>query len=138
LLPEVDFLGNVLQTFGDAQLHLDLLGFSILPTETGGAFVFSWLGDQPACDALVKSLDRISADQLPSALTRFTFEFFENVALSPSWWEGLTSDARDSLNRRFVSGAIPFQERQSGCLLPDGIEAVQWKVTRKSYKNSTV
>ncbi len=131
LQPEYDFQGNILQDLSNVEVILDHITYSIIATPTAGAVVFSWLGDNPSAQNLIRSLDRISDDQLPHAILRFTFEYFENVFTNPIWWESLDEKERTKLMKRQLSGLTPDAERLPKCLCDDGLRLVLWKIIKR-------
>jgi hypothetical protein len=100
----------------------------LIATDTGGAAVFSWVGESPSAERLIKSLHSQSEDHIPHSIIRYIFEFFENSYFSPSWWEGLNEKTRRALQVRFNIGVNPFEKRKPTCLLDDGVRAVSWQV----------
>jgi len=110
---------------------LDYVSFNLLPTDSGGVAIFSWLGKQPACNRLCDSLARLADEALPHALARFSFEFFENTCMSPTWWLGLPAKAKAAVTRRHLSGLKSL--RRPDCLKDDGLAVVDWKVVSRKY-----
>lgn len=130
MYPEFDFQGRVLQSIEDAAVTgapLEWLTFTLIPTDNGGAAVFSWLGESRAAENLVKSLHSLPDDQVPHALTRFTFQHFENIFASPSWWESLDDKTKNTLLQRQAGGLAPLFSPNG--LTDDGLRAVSWMVT---------
>ena len=128
---ESDFEGNYLQKLVSPRTLLQLITYSVIATDTGGAIVFGWLGDSPVNTRFIKSLDSLSDSQLPHAILRFTFEYFENVFMSPGWWDGLGDSAKNSLLRRVLSEAHPEMPRTDSCLIDDGIRVVKWSIASR-------
>jgi hypothetical protein len=132
LYPECDFAGQLVQDLADLDKKLDLLTYSLIATDTGGAFVFAWSKDSnESCVKLVKSFDALTDDLVPHAIVRFLFEFCENRYSSPEWWDGLGEVNRNKLEERFLLAASPEHPRSSLCLLDDSVRAASWKVTSK-------
>jgi len=135
ILLEMDFRGNVLQDsqdFKDLNKRLLQCSFSLIGTDTGGAAIFSWLGANPLGIRFIESLDSYSDDDITHAILRFTFEFFENVAISPKWWESLTQDGKDIIRQRTKAGLDLYGQRSPKCLMDDGARLIEWKVTARS------
>lgn len=126
--PEYDFDGNQIQDWYDREAELDWFTYSLIATDTGGAAVFSWMGDQPACLRFIKSLDSLRDDQISHALVRFTFEYFENSYFSPDWYEGLDAKSQRKLLVRQLTEATPSYPRSPDCLKDDGLRIVSWVV----------
>jgi hypothetical protein len=132
---QMDFLGNEIQgpdAFCDFTRLLEYTTFSIIATDKGGAAVFCWAGESPIGIQFLKSIHALPDSALPNALLRFTFEFFENVAISPSWWDGLPETVRVAIQNRVTNAANILVERKSNCLLDDSVNAVNWKVADRN------
>jgi hypothetical protein len=124
--PEYDFEGNLLQDLSDTSSLLDHITFSLIATDTGGAAVFGWYGENKSSDWLIKSLHSLPDEQIPHAIARYVFESYENVYASPDWWEGLDAPTQEKLVARALS---TFETvRAPSCLIDDGVRAVGWKV----------
>jgi hypothetical protein len=131
IFPEYDFSGHALQNLLDVKQILEMVTFSLIATDTGGAVVFAWLGDQPSVENLCKSLEPILDRDLPDAVARFTFEFFENVVMAPDWWESLSREVQERLTLRFMTQTGAEFPRSPTCLSPDGVHSVAWSVTSR-------
>lgn len=118
-LPVYDFAG---QWIPQHPLTASLIA---LPPNRG-ALVFTWHrrhGERG--HAFVDSLLRIPAADMPHAITRLAFSYFENRFWSPAWWETLPSATRSALEQRFVSG---MRRDDASSLIDDGLRAVGWTV----------
>lgn len=125
--PECDFYGKTIQDLSKTGSFLDCITFSLLPTDNGGAAIFSWLNDNKACNQLIESLHHYSDNDIPHAVCRFAFEFFENLFVSPDWWEQLKDDQKTVLLQRQASGQLEV-DRNSDCLVDDGYRLVNWNL----------
>jgi hypothetical protein len=120
--------GNRIQDLEKVEIA-DLIMCSLVPTERGGAMVFSWVEERHGgCSALMKSLDSLPTDRIPDAIVRFVFESGENVFFSRTWWEALHEKGKEKIQERANSG---MPERDPACLVDDGVELVRWKINRK-------
>jgi SEC-C motif-containing protein len=128
LLPEYDFQAALLQDLGQVGAAEGMF-YSSTSTAEGGAFVFAWLVGQESPLRLVQSLRQLDVDDVPDALTRFVFEFTENVCIAPAWWDLRTPEEQEALVRRNRSGATPTVARTSDCLLDDGLRVASWSMT---------
>jgi hypothetical protein len=131
LQPEYDFQGNLLQDLTDGDAILDAIGFSLIATDTGGAAVFSWLGVSEPAKRLVASLDALPDDAIPDAIRRFAFTFFENLYVSPDWWENLGDLIKRGLIIRTRLGLSGEGKIPKTCLRNDGLHIVEWDVTAR-------
>jgi hypothetical protein len=130
--PEFDFEGNSLEALASTD-RLDQLTYSAIPFDDGSVFAFVW--DWKAgksCIRLMQSLDRFSNDDLANALIRMTFEHFENTFADPRWWESLTPQERDALERR-IGKAASQENREPGCLKEDGLRVARWKIVASQW-----
>ena len=108
--------------------QLDVIAFSMVPHADRGIALLSWTGTQPASERLANSLLALPEEEIPDALLRFTFEYFENTFVAPEWWEALDAKDRDALAARLNDGADIFNVRAANCLLDDGRRIATWKV----------
>lgn len=134
--PDYDFEGSLLQDMGSLGVdRWDVISFSLIATETGGAGVFAWRENSDLyCRALIDSLLRIPRDRQADALLRYVFEKLENTYIAPDWWEQLSPAIRFSLEQRMSHGASPQYPIERGCLLDDGIRAADWQVVNTTAK----
>lgn len=131
IFPECDFHGNSLQNIYDLEITNDLISFSSIITNEGGAVVFSWLEDNDSkgyCQKFVESLLKIEPDSVSTSLIRFFFEFCENVFMGPNWWEDLSHKEKDYLINRFASDPNLEFPRSMKCLEDDGYFFDDWEV----------
>jgi hypothetical protein len=127
-LPQYDFEGRTLQDLGRFNRRCEQVTFGLIATDTGGAGVFTWIGENQSAIGLVRSLNSQPDEDIPHSIIRYIFEFFENSYFSPSWWESLDQATRDALQARFNRAANLFEKREANCLVDDGVQAVDWKV----------
>ena len=129
--PLFDFDGARLQNLMVLGGVPDHLTFSLIATDTGGVAVFSWLGDNPASEKLVKSLHRKGDAELVRALVRYVFEFFENAYLKPSWWDALDHRVKLGIRNRVTIAMDMHETRRNDCLRDDGLVTVHWTVAKR-------
>ena len=76
--------------------------------------------------------DKLSDNQIPHAICRFTFEYFENVFIAPGWWESLDSIAQNVIiDRQITGGWSTGDERETSALKDDGLRLVNWRVVSR-------
>jgi len=113
---------------------MEQISYALIATERGGAFVFVWHdSSKKVCRELAASLDTLPDTDLPHAIVRFVFEFCENRYFNPAWWDGADQKTKDALMRRFQIAASPYELRAATCLLDDGVRAVSWKMTGRTW-----
>ncbi len=131
--PQYDFTGRLLQDLSNYDITLCPISFSLIPTEKGGAFVFSWIQkDNSICEPLAASLDDLPDDQITHAIVRYVFEFCENHYLHPDWWEALSSNDKKRVTDRVQCAASPAQ-RLASCLTDDDLRLVSWTVSSRAW-----
>lgn len=87
--PDFDFDGKELQDFGNFEVRLDLLTVTSFFDGSSGKIIFTWIQDENGSNsALIESLLN-KTDRLSIYLFQFILSHFENIYLSPSWWEEL-------------------------------------------------
>lgn len=134
IYPEVDFAGRPLQDLSDHSNRLELVTFSLIATERGGALVFAWhTSGDAVCRPLAASLDRLTDDELPHAIVRFVLEFCENHYFNPEWWDGADQKIKDALTDRFQISASVWEARSKTCLSEDGLRATAWRVAGRAW-----
>jgi hypothetical protein len=104
IIPEYSFSGELLQDLADQAVDLDQLSFNLIATSTGGAIIFNWIGTCLNNDKFVKSLVELQPSEIGNAIIKFCFEYFENVFLSPDWWESLPEPQKNSLSELIFCG----------------------------------
>jgi hypothetical protein len=129
--PTFDFAGNRLQTLIELNKLPDHVTFSIIATDTGGAAIFSWLGEPPYSERLANSLHELPDVEFGDAIVRFAFEHCENIYMSPIWWDTLDEEAKRALRQRMTNAADVTVERKHSCLLHDGYDYVKWTPTER-------
>jgi hypothetical protein len=129
-----DFRGNLIQRLGNLDSNAHWLNFSLIATDGGGAAVFSWPAEHSISEQFIDTLDELADDELPHAIVRFMFEFFENTYFSTEWWDRLGKAERLNLMKRQCRDISPAFEfpRPDDCLKDDGIRVVQWQVRSRS------
>jgi hypothetical protein len=134
IYPQCDFSGQKLQDLGDLSKQMELITFSLVATETGGAFVFAWNSSGDAiCRPLAASLDQIPECDIPHALVRFVFEFCENHYLRPDWWDKADASVRGASTARHQTAASAWEQRSKSCLIDDGMRSVSWNVKKATW-----
>ena len=131
-----DFRGNCIDRLRNPSIPASWMTFSLIATDDGGAAVFSWPADHRKSTDVMRTLHELPDADLPHAIIRFAFEFFENTYFSPEWWDGLESRAQTSLMKRQlreIAFAGPRWEfpQPDDCLLDDGIRTVCWPVVSR-------
>ena len=124
-----DFNHNKLQ-FEDQERPLDLITLSLLPFNERGIAVFSWHEESIVNVKLMNSLLSHSFSEIPDAIVRLVFQYFDNFFAAPRWWERLPLNEKEALAARFESTFIPLPYRLPvDDIRADGVNYVDWKVT---------
>lgn len=97
--PFFDMNGNQLQDFTNLRADMSTLAISLLPLETGGVAIFSWL--KTANAAPLRFYTSVAQGKnRTSAIIHAILDNGENFAISPEWYEGLPPETRDYLLSR--------------------------------------
>lgn len=127
--PTFDFAGGEIQDIADMSTPFLSLSFTLLPDDTGGVAVFSWLPDADAvCRRFVESLMRLGDDRMSDALVLYIFDSFENFAAQPEWWESLPDTAKDDLKWNALNGTDMAFAYDSATLIPSSTRFADWDV----------
>lgn len=100
--PFVDMDGTQLQDFEDLEADMSQIMLSLIPTDTGGAAIFSWLDTANAAprrflESILRGQDKTSA------VLHAVLDNTENVAYAPVWYEQLTQDQRQYIFSRMIN-----------------------------------
>lgn len=99
--PFIDMDGKQLQNFEDLEAEMSQICMSVIPTETGGAAVFSWLDSSNA--APQRFFDSVAnATNLTSSVLHSIFDNTENFAINPSWYEAMTAAEKEYVFSRIL------------------------------------
>jgi len=135
--PEYAFDGTLIQDLTDIGSVLQMIAFSLLATDGGGAAVFAWRDNSNAASSvLVDSLLTLPESDIPSALVRFALSELENAFFRPSWWENLSDAEQRALEDRINHNVNPLVNVAPTLLCDDGIRAVNWRVIRIEQKRT--
>lgn len=127
--PIYDFQGNKLQDLANLDVFSENLSFSVIATNFGGVVIYSWVDKNTSATRLIRSLTSLTYQKQLNASARFAFDNFENLYISPYWWETLDLKLQQNLFRRQLSGHPEYPHNPSS-LTDDGIDLVSWKVTK--------
>ncbi len=132
--PLLDFGGNQIQKLDTIQKNkrFTFLSYSLIKVATGGAFIVSWLGDNDIANEFVESIHSLADEDFVHSLVRFSFEFVENIYISPMWWDSLKEDERIDLFERADRSSTRLHRPSS--MHDDGKRLVSWKVINR-YTN---
>lgn len=101
--PERDFDGKLYQDMADITITPHMLSVTSFYGGEQGHIVFTWLpDDDPVCIPIMQTLELVSDEDLSSKIVCFLFENFENVHISPSWWDALDKLVQDALIQRMM------------------------------------
>ena len=126
--PTSDFEGRRLRLVRHPLLPYPIMTITTLPTLSGGVAILSWFDNGPAeFEQFCSSLETLPVDKLTSSLIRLLFEFCDNIAIAPVWWDALSSDSKNALLNHARSGTSSDRMNES-CLTEDGLCYDDWEV----------
>lgn len=119
--PYVDFDGLQLQDFENLEADMSHIFMSVIPVDTGGAAIFSWLDTANSAPRLFfESITR--GKSLTAAVIHALLDNAENVAFSHSWYEQLSQELKDYVFSRvikFDGGVDQLNAPRADDLAPD-------------------
>jgi hypothetical protein len=106
-IPSMDFQGNELINYIDNyNKEYNAIFTSIIKiNENKGALVFSWNEsiDSAECEAFIKSLDCLSAEDKIKAISCLLFKINkENLFISPTWYESLSIEKKELIRSCYI------------------------------------
>jgi hypothetical protein len=127
--PIYDFAGNEIQNLADMATPLAKLSFTLLPSDSGGIGLITWLSNPDfICRRFADSLLSVPDDLKCSAIVQWVFDSFENHALEPLWWELLAEDKKDQLKLISLNWTPASAFIDSGSIVPTGTEFADWRL----------
>ena len=124
--PDYDFAGNQLQDLSDLDQKLDPVSFSIVPTEKGGAVVITWIGDTDACKRFGESFLDSAKGDVGKVAVRMAFDF-ENLFISPTWWDAVSTELKEKIASRIRTNANILINRSRNYLSEEWVDLpVSW------------
>lgn len=111
--PDFDFDGNTIQDLMDFMKRTDSLSVTSYYDGERGIIAFSWLeNSDETCRKIMTSLLNKNRDHYVPLIIQYIFKNFENVFVSPKWWDALTNVSREALMKL-------FRDNISTDILPD-------------------
>jgi hypothetical protein len=105
---QYDFQGREIQDFRRSDLDWVAVN-SLADGSGGGALVLSWLATATAPAHLAGSLMALPEAERAVAATRFIVEHVENHYVSPTWWDALAAEDRETLLNHLNGGVVPIR-----------------------------
>lgn len=107
--PDFDFEGNYLQDFLDWHTDLDHLMVTILPSNSGGYVLLSYLDTaNQSPRKVITSL--LNQPDITSSLVWLIASHTENLAFGPDWFDGLPEEERKKIIDRSFASMDPFNQ----------------------------
>lgn len=116
--PQYDFRGIKLQDYAES-IKLDSIAVNVVATATKSYIVFQWMGESDVNNKFIESLLTYTKNDWTNIITIFGFATFENLFISPDWWDGLSVEIRGNLEKKVHEG-VPFNNYLPSYLVPDG------------------
>lgn len=126
--PITDFDGNLIQDLGDLSVVAEQLVFNSFSSGGKGYVVFSWSKSSTKVLGFINSLLALEPNKIFSALIRFFFGVTENTFTSPLWWNSLSDEQKDKIEKLIMSGVNPFEFDPNNLLVDDGINFSGWEI----------
>lgn len=139
--PNIDFKNRMLLDLNLIGTRQDNVVFALLPGEIGAVAVFAWIGYFSEAEEFVGSLLNLPESRISNQLVRYAFETFDNVWMSPDWWENLPKPEQDFLIERMNIGCLPYFSVTGDpySLQDNEMDFVDWKITetKTCFSSST-
>lgn len=99
--PFIDMDGNQLQDFEDLNADMSQICMSVIPTEDGGAAIFSWLDSSNSAprrffESVINTVD------LTSSTLHAIFDNTENFVMNPIWYENFSEQHKAYIFSRIM------------------------------------
>lgn len=132
--PDFDFLGRPIQNLGNLNTQLELITICSAPMTDGWGLILAWHKFSshiclPFMHSIAAALEKGQA--IEDMLFRFVINF-ENIAISPDWWENLKQEDKDLIVRKQTESIDPHAGISSNYLAA-GYEGIsEWKFQQVS------
>lgn len=135
--PEQDFNGKKLQNLGSRNFNsFTALGCTSFASNNKGYFIFSWLDvDSGIVAKFVQSFLNINDRYKFNHLIKMTFNFFENIYISPDWWDKLGKEHQTYLNSIMNRNINPMMSAPKFPLKYDGYRLPSIRINKISRVN---
>lgn len=134
MLPEDDYSGNILQDLSNLNKVMSSIYLNIIHSKNKGYVVFTWHKDSSdVCHKLIDSLRLYPENRITDAIIRLCFRFFENIYLSPDWWESISDKKRKDLTSKSTDNADSDSPENNKPLVEDNIQYDNWNVVSMQY-----
>ena len=133
LTPEYDYSGTILQDLSDLNKYMSCIYLNIIHSNNKGYVVFTWHKDSSdVCHRFIDSLRFYPENRITDAIIRLCFEF-ENIYLSPDWWESIPDNKRKNLILKLAASADTDSPEDYKSLMEDNIQYDNWDVASMQY-----
>lgn len=118
---EFDFQGEKLVDMWDLSIDAEMLMYSIMSTDDGGAIVFVWLTENKLPATVVASFDSVPDCDKGDVFVQYCFLNCENTYFSRAWWDQLGHERQEQLKRY-----APTLFYDGGAFVPNRNPLVNW------------
>lgn len=130
---EYDYSGTILQDLSDLNRYMSSICLNIINSNNKGYVVFTWHKDSSdVCHRFIDSLRFYPENRITDAIIRLCFKF-ENIYLSPDWWESIPDNKRKKLILKLAASADPDSPEDNKSLVEDNIQYDDWNVVSMQY-----
>lgn len=96
---EFDFYGNKLADLWNLDIDAEILIYSVMATDSGGAIVFCWPKEHEQAASVVSSFESYPNDEKGDVFIQYCFLNTENTYFSRSWWSNLNFKERQQIKK---------------------------------------
>lgn len=102
--------GEVIQEFTQDGRPLQNVILNYIVRRNGGAIIFSLRNEDEVASGFVDDVQKMVPEVQLTYMVGLAFEVFENLAVRPEWWEGLSDRGRSLLNEAANRGANTWSQ----------------------------
>ncbi len=129
-----DFISNgeCLQDFSDFKINLQSLFVSVIPDKTGIFVLLSFFDDDAFAPTRFIN-DLIVGGNLTHRVIWMCMTRIENLAVRPSWWNGLSASIQQKVTAAVNYNADPFDSRLPTFDRMPNLEIADWQVSHQFW-----
>lgn len=133
IFPDFGFSGETIQNRKDSLTCHGLLSCNTVTTTDGWALLFIWHATSDlACIPFINSMKNVFRERkysISNYILHFLFSSFENLAISPVWFNPLNKSEQEALNRILTETADPLNPLNSDYLKKPACEFIDLDIT---------
>lgn len=135
--PPYDFNNEIIQDMSNHNSTTDYISYSLIALNGKGYCVFTWIKDlRETNTTFVKSLNDSNRNIIPNMLIKYTLETFENIVISPIWYDNLSDSQKTDICNLILESPYLKIGRRENVLRDVNDNYVNWTINN-IYSNVT-